>query len=234
MSTFNYDHLPKYKALLESQEHVEFSDFRPIILSDVLTQEEVDEIIKQMDEHPKDKIKIQKWGGQGVYLDLMPSPAVKEKITKLISDTLGEPMVTDHISIVKYSPGFDYQVKLFPHYDTRPVDMFIIDIQLKTNEDWGVIVQGETFHLKDRQGLIFNGTSQMHWREKKVLPAHTDINMMFCWFTNVPPKYKRRDHDREMRKRSAMLMYETGINDYKVETEIVDGEVKIKPKDNAK
>jgi len=234
MSTFNYDHLPRYKALIESQEHIRDSDFKPIIFDNVLTQEEIDTILKDMEEYPKDKIKIQTWGGQGVYTDLQPSDQVKEKLTKLMSDTMGEEMKVEQISIVKYSPQFDYMVKLFPHYDTRPVDMFLIDVQLKTNEKWGVIVEGETFYLEDNQGLLFSGTSQMHWREKKVLPAHTDINMMFCWFTHVPPKYKRKDHDRVMRFRSSMLMDETGINSDKVETEIVDTEVKVKPKDNAK
>lgn len=234
MSTFNYDHLPRYKALIESQEHIRDSDFEPIVFDNILTQEEIDTIMKDMAEYPKDKIKIQGWGGQGVYSDLQPSDQVKERLTKLMSDTMGEEMKVEQISIVKYSPQFDYMVKLFPHYDTRPVDMFLIDIQLKTNEEWGVIVEGKTFHLKDNQGLLFSGTSQMHWREKKVLPAHTDINMMFCWFTHVPPKYKRKDHDRVMRFRSSMLMDETEINSDKIATEIVDTEVKVKPTNNAK
>jgi hypothetical protein len=234
MSTFNYDHLPQYKALIESQEHVRDSDFNPIVIDQILTKEEIDEILQQMEEYPKENIKIQTWGGQGVYVDLQPSDKIKEKLTGVMSNIIGEPMIVEQISIVKYSPEFDYMVKLFPHYDTRPVDMFLIDVQLKTNEPWGVIVEGKTFNLEDGQGLVFSGTSQMHWREKKVLPAHTDINMMFCWFTHVPPKYKKRDHDRIMRTRSSVLMHETGINSDKIETEIVDTEVKVKAKDSAK
>ena len=236
MATFDFDYtdFPRYKELISAQEHVHDSDFNPIVLENVLDQADIDHILKQIDEYPPEKIKVQKWGGQGVYQTIQPDSHLTEKLTKLMSDSIGEPMFLREFSVVKYSAEFNYLVKLFPHYDTRPVDMFIMDVQLKTNEDWGLVVEGKQFNLKDNQALIFSGTNQMHWREKKVLPAHTDINMMFCWFTHVPPKYKRKDHDRVMRFRSSMLMDETQINSDKIATEIVDTEVKVKPKDNAK
>jgi hypothetical protein len=233
MATFDYKDLPQYKELISTQEYIPNSDFNPVIVDNVLEQKDIDHIMNQIDNYPLEEIKIQRWGGQGVYDKIVPEPHVKEKLTKIMSDIIGEPMILEQASVVKYNPKFNFLVKLFPHYDTRPVEMFIMDIQLKTNEDWGVVVEGKQFNLKDNQSLIFSGTNQMHWREKKVLPANTDINMMFCWFTHTPPKAKPRIHDRIMRTRSSLLMNEADIFSDKVETEIVNSEVKIKPKDNA-
>lgn len=213
MATFDFDYtdFPRYKELISAQGHVHDSDFNPIILENVLDQADIDHILKQIDEYPPEKIKVQKWGGQGVYQTIQPDSHLTEKLTKLMSDSIGEPMFLKEFSVVKYSAEFNYLVKLFPHYDTRPVDMFIMDVQLKTNEDWGLVVEGKQFNLKDNQALIFSGTNQMHWREKKVLPAGTEIVMLFAWFTHIPERPQVRSHDRVMRDRSGILMNEANI-----------------------
>ncbi len=230
METFNYKDLPKYKELISKQPYIHDSDFKPIILDNVLDEKDIEHILRQVNEYPKDEIKIQTWGGQGVYDKITIESHIKEKLTKLMSETLGEPMILEQTSVAKYSTKFNFLVKLFAHYDTKPIDMFILDLQLKANQDWGIVVEGEKFNLKDNQALIFSGTNQVHWREKKNLPANTDITMLFCWFSHTPPRLKKKNHDKIMRSRSSMIMNETNILRNIIETEIVNNKLTIRPK----
>ena len=211
MAIFDYKDLPKYKELISKQPYIHDSDFNPIILDNVLDQKDIDHILNQVDNYPLEEVKVQTWGGQGVYDKVIPEPHIKEKLTKLISEALGEPMILEQTSVAKYSTKFNFLVKLFAHYDTKPIDMFIVDLQLKSNQDWGIVVEGKQFNLKDNQALIFSGTNQMHWREKKVLPAGTEIVMLFAWFTHIPERPQKRSHDRVMRDRSGILMNEVNI-----------------------
>lgn len=232
MAIFDYKDLPKYKELISKQPYIHDSDFNPIILDNVLDQKDIDHILNQVDNYPLEEVKVQTWGGQGVYDKVIPEPHIKEKLTKLISEALGEPMILEQTSVAKYSTKFNFLVKLFAHYDTKPIDMFIVDLQLKSNQDWGIVVEGKQFNLKDNQALIFSGTNQIHWRERKNLPANTDITMLFCWFSHTPPKLKKKKHDKIMRARSSMIMNETNILGNIVETQILNDQIIIKPKTN--
>jgi hypothetical protein len=232
METFNYKNLPKYKELISKQLYIHDSDFKPIRLDNVLDQKDIDHVTGQVENYPEGEVKVQTWGGQGVHDKIILEPHIKEKLTRLMSEAIGEPMILEQTAVARYSTKFNFLVKLFPHYDMKPVDMFIMDLQLKSNQDWGLVVEGEQFNLKDNQALIFSGTNQIHWREGKNLPANTDIIMLFCWFTHTSPKLKKKKHDKMMRARASMIMNETNILSNSVKTQIVNDEIIIRTKAN--
>ena len=71
------------------------------------------------------------------------------KLNKVVTDLIGEPMVLTEYSFARYSPKFGYKPKLFPHYDTHFADgqRITVDIQMNKNVDWAVIVEGESFNF---------------------------------------------------------------------------------------
>ena len=212
MNTFNLDHLPKYKELIKQQPFVINSNFIPVHIKNVISQKEINNIINEMDSMPIEKIRVQDWGGQACFDSIILSEDIKLKITNLINKNLNEEFVLRHYSIVRYSNKYGYKAKLFPHYDTRPDEMFVFDLQLKTNEDWGIIVEGKQFNLNDNEALIFSGTQQMHWREKKDLPDSAEINMIFFWFSHKNVRPTTQAHHDIMKERESVLMHETLIN----------------------
>jgi hypothetical protein len=120
-------------------------------------------------------------------------------------------LVVAEYSVVRYSPEYGYEVKLFPHYDTRPYEMFVFDVQLQTNEDWGIIVEGKQFNILDNQALLFSGTQQMHWRENKKLQDNSEILMMFFWLKHKISKPISETISTIMLERQTVLQKETNI-----------------------
>jgi hypothetical protein len=212
MTTFPpLDEFPEYKKLRTSQDPISDQDFIPVLVDNVFTDEELKNILQTVKWFPLEKIRIQKWGGQGVLDHITISDSVLAKIQKLASEACNKELVIAEHSVVKYSPKYGYEVKLFPHYDTRLDEMFVFDIQLKTNEDWGIIVEGKQFNILDNQALLFSGTQQMHWRENKKLQDGSEIIMMFCWLKHKISKPISENQSMIMLERQKVLQKETNI-----------------------
>jgi len=202
---------PEYKKLRESQESINNQDFVPVLVDSVFSNDEMSYILNKIESFPIEKIRVQKWGGQGVLDHIEISNSIKQKIQDLASKAYGQELTLAELSVVKYSPEYGYEVKLFPHYDTRPFEMFVFDIQLNTNEEWGIIVEGKKFNLLDNQALLFSGTQQMHWRENKRLSDNAKISMIFCWLTHKNPRSMPEYESMVMLERQKVLQKETNI-----------------------
>lgn len=219
MKRFNLDHLPNYKKIVESQPHIVNSDFEPIIIKNVLTPDNINNIIQEMDSYPSDKIRVQTWGGQANYDGFKLTKDIEDKITWMMNTNLGDEFEIYSYTVVRYTNKHGFKVKLFPHYDTRPSEMFVFDLQLKTNEDWGIFVEGEQFNLRDNEALIFSGTQQMHWRENKELSNDAEINMILFWFTYKNDRKTNKEHAELMKERESALMKDTLIKSNPVSNE---------------
>jgi hypothetical protein len=213
MTTFPLlNKFPKYKKLRESQDSVDNQNFVPIVINNIFSNEEIKSILDSIKSFPLDKIRVQKWGGQGILDDIKITDEIKDKVESVATRHIGEEMILENFSIARYSPEYGYEVKLFPHYDTRPVEMFVLDVQLKTNEDWGIVVEGKQYNINDNDALLFSGTQQMHWRERKTLSKESEIYMLFCWLKHKAAKTLNNQHDIIMKERESVLMQETNIN----------------------
>jgi hypothetical protein len=207
----NIDKFPEYKQLRKTQDSVNDENFIPIILNNIFNSTETEYILEKIKAFPLEKIRVQKWGGQGVLDGIKILDSMVKQIEFLTSKACNEDLILAEYSIVRYSPEYGYEVKLFPHYDTRPYEMFVFDVQLESNVDWGIIVEGQQFNLLDNQALIFSGTQQMHWRENKRLPDGAEVLMMFCWLKHKNPKPISKEQSDYMLERQKVLQRETNI-----------------------
>jgi len=206
------ENFPEYKKLRENQSEVRDQNFIPQIYSNILNNEQIEKLYSMIDVYPKEQIRVQKWGGQGCYDNILIPDDIKEKILLEANKMSGEELEIEHLSLVRYSPEFGYDVKLFPHYDTRPCEMFVFDLQLKSNEEWGIFVEGKKYNLEDNQAILFSGTQQMHWREKKKLSPNAQIDMIFVWLSHKEKKALSNDHSLVMKTREEVLLNETKIS----------------------
>lgn len=209
-----------YEELLLSQPKISNQDFTPIVVSDVLLQEHIDEIYSTIKNLPEDQTRVQPWAGHKVW-DTKFSKEIEDRITKVAQSILGDQVILEHdYSFARYSPKFGYACKLFPHYDTRPSQRITFDIQVKTSEPWGIVVENEKFNLKDNQALVFAGTQQIHWREDKQISDDAEIDMIFCHLQYVDPKPLDDKQIDILNERSMFLINQTGISNEVIKNEV--------------
>jgi hypothetical protein len=88
------------------------------------------------------------------------------------------------MSFARYSIEYGERPNLTPHYDNNFIEQRLtLDIQLKSNIRWPIVVEGSRFILNNNEGLTFSGTHQIHWREYVEFEKQDFVEMLFCHFS---------------------------------------------------
>jgi hypothetical protein len=202
--------LPLYNQLKQAQGSISGEHFQPIIVDNVLTEQQIDYLYKAINTNEEH---LQGWFGRKSWMiNDLPLDIVYQMSKTVALATQKQVFLDESPFFLKYYSGFGYEPKLAPHYDNRPSQRLTLDIQLNYDEEWAVVVEEKPFTLKYNQGLIFYGTQQMHWREKKVLKPNTTIDMFIANFTLVPDKPLDKNQLDIMEARSMHLMSELNID----------------------
>lgn len=200
-----YDIFPEYKKLKESQKELPGQNFSPTVFDNVLSEQELLKLQKEFNEFPADKIDVQGYSGLGtLYLNHMDN--IVKRVEKMVSDVVGEEIVVVEVGGTRYSPEFGWEVKLGPHFDLRPFETFVFDLQINSNQKWGLFFEGERFDLENNQALLFNGTGQIHWREPITLKEDTRVDLIFFWMQHKNAKPIEPIHIDIMKKRQGFLL----------------------------
>lgn len=108
------------------------------------------------------------------------------KVTQIAKDITKENLKLTEISFASYSKKYGELPLLSPHFDnTFEEKRLTLDVQLKSNISWPIVIKGRSFTLKDNQALTFSGTHQIHWREFRKFKEEDYIDMLFCHFSYV-------------------------------------------------
>jgi hypothetical protein len=206
--------LPKYENI-KKEDHISGQDFDPIIVKDVLSEEQIAYIYKYIGEHKEDE---EKWAGRKSWMiDRIDGPGIdiSDRIENIVKDALKvEVQLNEYPFLLRYSPKFGSLSKLFPHSDYRDSQRITIDIQLNYNEDWAVVIEGKNYNLKYNEALLFLGTQQLHWRENKVLKDDTEIDMLIANVHYLPSRELDENQVNILDKRSYHLKIETDIDEF--------------------
>jgi hypothetical protein len=213
----------EYQDLVDNTAQLEFQNYNPQIIANVFTKDQIDRIYKVVLNTPLSDLKVGPWGGQCAWLKTHFDSDITERINEIGFHLFGDEIELQmDYSFARYSSEFGYKPKLFPHSDLRPKPRFLLDIQLKTDESWGLVVEETTYHLEDNQALFFSGTNQVHWREDKTLSPHTRIDMLFCNFEFKDNRLFHESH-KDVTENRAMFLK----NKYKIEDTPVLADRKI-------
>lgn len=142
--------------------HSLFSDFKPIIIKDVFTVDEIKEIYKSR--ASSEHFIVDESCG---YITNVQ--AFSEQIRNKIVDTIQK-----HVPIKvkewgnhmpRYTLESNSQPRLHPHYDIGLEQAsFTLSIQLDHTLLWKVYVEDEGFDLPINSAVLFSGSHQIHWR----------------------------------------------------------------------
>ncbi len=112
------------------------------------------------------------------------TPKIVEDRVLEIAAQYGHPDLRfTHITSFEYNAKYG-NPKLPVHTD-KNASQFTIDYQLKSNFDWSNFVMGKKFTLKDNDALIFSGSHQLHWRQKRKL-VDGEFKHMITWHMAMP------------------------------------------------
>lgn len=201
-----------YESLKISQPEISNQSFEVLIADNVLLPEHIDEIYKTINNVKDEDTRINEWSGVKVWHKTLFSKDIEERIINVARQYIKEDIILDtDYSFARYSKEYGFNPKLFPHYDTRDAQRITFDIQIKTDEPWALVVENKQYDLKDNQALIFSGTQQIHWREKKELSKNSRIDMLFCHLKYKNPKPFDLNQNVILEERSKFLMEYTNI-----------------------
>ena len=155
-----------------------------IVLDNVLTDEEIDQVYSHIAATPEERTELVRVFSHKAYHGEVPENII-QSITRAAQSTTDIPIVLREISFARYQKYEDgLPVQLIPHTDeTFREHRLTFDLQLRSNRDWAIIVEGRPFTLKDNQALTFSGTSQVHWREKTEFLDGEFMDMIFAHFS---------------------------------------------------
>jgi len=215
----DYSKLPKYKKLREEQkansEIVNDEDLPPFIFNDFLSSDELLYIQNLIKNTPEDKIVLKNWNGQAGIEITNSDPifgSISKKIQQFSSDAYGEELELLDLSLAKYSSSFGWEVKLYPHYDSRSIETLVFDAQISSNHKWDIVVEGQEYDLKNGQAILFSGTNQIHWRENKKIQPEQETILMFAFLKHKKERQFNNNNSIVMKKRQEILIKETEIS----------------------
>jgi hypothetical protein len=120
-----------------------------------------------------------------IYLD----GELRDKVTKKaeeLSGTTGLNLVGSSYAVyqnIRTTTAPVRRPRLQEHYDTNMGGpMVTIDVQMASNIDWPLLVDGKEYTLKDGQALLFSGTNQLHGRPEIIFKDEDYIHLLFLHF----------------------------------------------------
>lgn len=153
------------------------------IYDNVFTQEEIDSIYNIIKTNQVVGTEIVSIYCQKAYHFQLPDQIIN-KVTEIANKLVSKKLKLTEISFASYSKEYGELPLLSPHFDnmfTEP--RLTLDVQLKSNFSWPIVVRGNEFTLKDNQALTFSGTHQIHWRTFREFRDDEFIDMLFCHFS---------------------------------------------------
>ncbi len=154
-----------------------------IIYEDVFTQEEIESIYNVINSGGVVGTEIVSIYCQKAYHFQLPDQIIN-KVTDIANSLVDKKLKLTEISFASYSKEYGDLPLLSPHFDnTFEEPRLTLDVQLRSNFSWPIVVRGTEFTLKDNQALTFAGTHQIHWRTFREFKEGEFIDMLFCHFS---------------------------------------------------
>lgn len=149
-----------------------FFDFKPIIIDNFFTDEEIESIYK--DRFEVAPVTKDGYGNDYVFTD--PScgyitspypyePHIRRTMLSEIAKRVPIYVREDGHHTPRYTLDSGSEPSLRPHYDVgMDTASFTLSIQLKATKPWDLFVEGQSYSLNFNQALLFSGSHQIHWR----------------------------------------------------------------------
>lgn len=154
----------------------------------------------------ENKVKVEPDVGKA-STELQPLPEeISRKLIQYAAE-FGFTVTKDQIIalFMRYSNEFGLP-KLDPHLDIHNCGLSV-DYLVRTNIDWPVVMENEEFHLKDNEGIFFEASAVVHWRDPMALSDEDFIEIIIFHFL-VPSPEDLTAEEKALR----VALYENPLN----------------------
>lgn len=184
----------------------------PHIVKDFFTKEEIDDIMKIVNNQKIDESIDPFWKPlilpelSRMQIEVMYPHNIIEKLERFASEIVGEEVHMYHNSYLSYNleHGEDTNPKLPPHYDSdNYFSKLTLDYQLDQNINWTICIEEDCFDLEYGDLLVFWGAGQVHWR-KPILFKDGDNTEVLTMHFSKKEDFEKLNHlarDPEARKK---------------------------------
>ena len=168
--------MEKHITSLMSQEEIDFINYEINKIkesSEILTwDEQAGEQFPELTE--THKIVQNKTLGKIMFNIEIPD-SLRDKL-KDISTHLGHSATYLRAGYAEYSAEWGAP-RLVDHIDST--ELFMVDYQLSSNTNWGLVIDGNVYNLKDNDAIAFCPNRHMHGRPEKVFKDGEYVRMLF-------------------------------------------------------
>lgn len=153
------------------------------IYKNIFTEDEIKSIYEIIDLNQTENTTVVSIYAQKAWFADIPQK-IKDKMNKIARKIYQQNVNLEEISFARYSKEYGDFPNLTPHYDNAFLEQRVtIDVQLRSNMEWPLVVSNKEFILKDNEALTFSGTHQIHWRKHQEFNDKDFIEMLFCHFS---------------------------------------------------
>lgn len=140
---------------------------------------------------------------------------IEEKLTNLAKKYYNDPdLILSHYQYLDYYGryGNGNSPMLPPHLDTENYYTKIsIDYQMKSNIDWAIVVEGQSFILKDKEVLVFEAGERIHWRDPIKLKAEDRCEVIVFHFSNKDEHQPYAEKQMDQEERQKIIEYHNSL-----------------------
>lgn len=128
-------------------------------------------------------------------IEFIVPESIKNKLLSLAKQFVDDPdLELTHYQYLDYygKYGKGNSPNLPPHLDVENYYTKVsIDYQMSSNIDWAIVVEDESFILKDNEVLVFEAGERIHWREPIILKEDDRCEVIVFHFSN---KYEHQPY----------------------------------------
>ena len=168
----------------------------PIIISNVLDEETLSEVKKDVDFFCKN-IATTNWNverGRLQTSDLFTLTTLHHKLLPLMKEKLNNENISPTFYILSVYEGA--QANLHRHKDDDGCQ-YTLNLSISYKTQWPIWVSGKEYKLEENEAIIYLGNDQYHWREEFPEPntnVVAAVSFFYCdhdhWYFTEGPGYR--------------------------------------------
>jgi len=170
----------------------------PHTIDNVLSDEQIEKIYSLLNNATDAQLYISEVWGQKSWTLEIPQDII-DGVSDIIKNIYGDSWYLEIPRVARYDNTINCKPYLDPHIDNFLDHRITLDIQLKSNIDWPIIIDGQSFSLKNNSAIIFSGTNNIHWRPEKDFKDGDFVDLLFCHFRNSEKKYEISNEENRQR-----------------------------------
>jgi hypothetical protein len=152
--------------------------------NNILTQEEIDFILKEIKNVPEESTKIDEILGRALLHNITFPDEIIAKASALAHKVSDRKLETGNGAMCTIYSNEYGSPNLPPHFDGDTTDV-IVNFQLDSSTSWDLGLDLTLHTLEDNSALIFNPNENIHWRPYKEFKDGEYVTMIFFRFRDA-------------------------------------------------